>query len=509
MRPLSIYCDWALHDELGGDARLTEEMTMDVLDVLERWRAKHGVRFDYYVFDAFWFDQPGDYKSFHPDMWPNGFGPALQRIKALGMTPGLWFDVTGGQVLGHKPWEPSLDISGGRSYCLFDGPYGPGLQEGMRHAAEAWGVRLFKFDLANFYAVTEKFRDLDAGEIYARNVAAYRRVLEGVRAQFPDVVYLAYNGFDHVPGYMETTTGAVVPGIDPAWLDVLDYVYSGDTRPADTPCTSLSRSTTLYQDHMVYKFHRSGYPMARIDDCGCMVGNTNTIYYLGATGWRRNWVQHLARGSRKPHFYGDVHLLSDEDAAFVKAGADLFFDLYATGAETRMVGGVPCQSPWHGFLTGNADNGLLAVVNSTPARIEAAVSVDGLEAAHVLFHDEGWAPECEVRGDGLSVRLAPEQMALLGLGEKATDECVLGAEVGGDAVTPDSVRLDLPFVFAEGRAECTVPGSALAGPGRGEHSALRVSFRLRERNRAYRHAVSRDQVVTDAMTVSVEADGRP
>jgi hypothetical protein len=54
-----------------------------------------------------------------------------------------------------------------------------------------------------------------------------------------------------------------------------------------------------------------------------------------------------------------------------------------------------------------------------------------------------------------------------------------------------------------------VPGSVLAGPSSGRHDALRISFRLRERNRAYRHAVSRDQVVTDAMAVSVEADGRP
>ena len=114
MEPISIYCDWALHDELGDTVRLTEAMTMGVLDTLERWRRDHDVGFDYYLLDCFWFEQPGDYTRFNPETWPGGFEPALRRMQELGMKPGLWLDTTGGRVTGHQPWAASLDAESPR-----------------------------------------------------------------------------------------------------------------------------------------------------------------------------------------------------------------------------------------------------------------------------------------------------------------------------------------------------------------------------------------------------------
>lgn len=510
MKPISIYCDWALHDELSDNVCLTEEMTMGVLDTLERWQAEHGVRFEHYLLDCFWFARPGDYRSFSPETWPNGFEPARKRMQALGMTPGLWLDVTGGMVRGHAPWADSASVDGGWCYCLFDGPYGQGLLEAMLHAVAQWGVRLFKFDFANFYAVTPRFGDLEAGEVYARNVAAFRRIVRAVHARHPDVVTLAYNAFAYMPEYIDNTTSALVPGVDPGWLDTMDYLYSGDPRPCDVPCASLRRAVDMYQDHMVRKFRASGIPFDRIDDHGCMVGRTGTIYWLGHRGWRRTWVQSLGRGSRKAHFYGDVHLLDDDDVQFLKASRALFFNLYAAGAETQAVGGVPCQSPWHGFLAGEGRDGLLVVVNSTPGRLVAELGAEHLRTARVLFHDEGFVPECEVSGGTLSVRLAPEQMALVGLGRKADEDCVLGANVGGDAVTPDSAPVQLDFAFAQGTAEAhTSAVEIMAAAERGGFDGLRLSFRLRDGGRACRHAMRRDQAVTEALGIEVEADDRP
>ncbi|MFO8008881.1 MAG: hypothetical protein R6V05_14230, partial [Candidatus Brocadiia bacterium] len=181
-KPISIYCDWALHDELGDDVRLSHGLTMEALDVLERWQREHGVSFDYYLLDCFWFKQPGDYTSFDPEMWPDGFEPARRRMEDLGMTPGLWLDTTGAAVAGWRPWSSreaehgwapwaeSLDVHSNWSYCLFDGPYGDGLRRVMLHAVEQWGVGLFKFDFADFRAVSERCRHLDEGEVYRRNV---------------------------------------------------------------------------------------------------------------------------------------------------------------------------------------------------------------------------------------------------------------------------------------------------------------------------------------------------
>ncbi len=502
-RPISIYCDWAMHDELGDTVQLTEELTMRALDALERWAAL-GVSFDYYLFDCFWFESPGDYTSFKADAWPEGPGRALDRIRALGMLPGLWLDTTGGRVSGHGPWKESLNVHDNWSYCLFDGPYGQGLQDGMLHACAEWGVRMFKFDFANFYAVSPRFARMDAGEAYARNVEAFRAILHRVRAQYPDVVILAYNGFAYGRDYLGDTTQAVVPGIEDHWLDVIDYIYSGDPRPADVPCTSLRRAVDMYQDHMVCKFLRSGIPAGRIDDHGCMVGTTNTIYYMGRQGVRRTWVQSLGRGGRKAHFYGDPTLLDDGDARFLGAARALFFDLFEGEAVTRPVGGVPSQSPWHGFQTGSVQDGLLVLVNSTAERQEARLQARDLAEARVLFHDEGFEPECAVEAGGLTVTLAPEQMALVGLGRKAAEECVLGTNVGGDTVSAASRRIDLAFEAGL----CRVAGAELARAAEG-FDALRLSFRLRRKGTAVRTAAPRDIPVCESLRIEVEADGRP
>ncbi|MFO7957296.1 MAG: hypothetical protein R6X33_09370 [Candidatus Brocadiia bacterium] len=507
-QPLSIYCDWALHDELGDDVRLTEEMTMGVLDTLGRWKGEHGVGFDYYLIDCFWFEQPGDYTRFNPETWPNGFGPARRRMEELGMTPGLWLDTTGGRVAGRDEWADSLDVHDGASHCLFDGPYADDLEGAMLHAIEEWGIGMFKFDFANFHAVSTRRRGMERGEIYRRNVTALRRVCRRVRSKHPEVVMLAYNRFAYRDGYYSDTTGEIVPGIEPAWLDVMDYVYSGDPRPADAPCASLRRAVDMYQDHVVHKFHYSGLPLERIDDHGCMVGTTNTIYYLGERGWRRTWLQSLGRGGRKAHFYGDVGLLSDDDVRFLGRARELFFDLYRRGAPTRPVGGVPCQSPWHGFLTGSGSDGLLVVVNGTAEPLEIELPVDELQDARILFHDIGFEPRCTASWDELRVTLAGEQMALVGLGTKAEERFDLGANVGGDPVTGKVRELDLPFEGERETIRCLTSGAALAGPA--EHTGmdgLRLSFRLRSRNAAYRGAVGREEVVADAMPINVKADG--
>ncbi len=520
--PISIYCDWALHDELGDNVRLTEELTMGALDTLDRWQREHDVAFDYYLLDCFWFEQPGDYTSFDPETWPSGFEPARQRMQQMGMTPGLWLDTTGAAVAGWHPWQggegdhgwgpwaDSLDCRSGWSYCLFDGPYADGLCSAMVRAVEEWGVGMFKFDFANFYAVTERHRGLDAGEVYRRNVNAFKDILRRVRSVRRDVVFLAYNGFRYNRGYLDNTTDALVPGIEQHWLELIDWLYSGDPRPADLPCTSLRRAVDFYQDHMVRKFHHSRIPLDRIDDHGCMVGKTNTIYYFGARGFRRTWVQSLARGGRKAHFYGDPALLSDDDVEFLRRAQELFFNLFQSGAVTKPVGGVPCQSAGHGFLTGTGEDGVLLLANSSGAVRTATVPIKSLETAKVLFHDEGFVPECTVHRNVLSATLAPEQVALVGLGERADESFELGTNVGGDPVVARTHSVNLDWTHEDGVTACTLPVKRLVeAMDEGRYDTLRVSFRLRQDGRAYRHAFERDKAPTETLRVECLADGTP
>ncbi len=414
-RPFSIYCDWALHDEIGDNVELDEEMTLEVLDKLGYWRRK-GITFDYYLFDAFWFDPHGDYKQFKTTHWPNGFQKAREKIESLGMKPGLWFDVNGFSAPRNKAWERSL-TKDKRSYCLFDGPYASGFYEALVHAYKEWGVRIFKLDFANFMAITPELEgQISLDELYSKNTGALKKILKAFKNACPEAIILAYNGYELIPGYIANTSLPIKKGIDPSWLEVFDYLYSGDPRPADIPCISFRRAVDLYQDHMVYKFNYSGLPLYRIDDHGCMIGNTNTIYYLGKKSWRRSWVMTLARGSKKAHLYGNLHLLDDSDLEFLKTTKDMFFSFYKSGLETSTIG-VPLQDPWHGFLLGGGTKGLLALVNSSSVPQLIELYLPGVRQAKPIFKDSGSNIDVDISLDTLSLILAPEQMVLMGLGD--------------------------------------------------------------------------------------------
>ena len=457
-----------MHDELGDTVELTAELSHRALDALERLRRDHGLGFDYFLVDCFWFDPRGGYRSFKQTHWPNGFEPVLERILALGMRPGLWYS-TNGLHLDVEAWDDSRD-GGGKLYSLADGSYAEQLEAAWRDAIERWGLGLIKLDFAAL-TVPGAGHDRPADETYRRSVGNLKRVLRSVRDDHPDLRVIAHCGFArahhaHAPG------GGLSPGVDPSWLEVLDHLFSGDPAPGDIPRTSLPRAADLYQDQKVFRLHRDGLPLHRIEDHGAMVGNTNTCLYRGRLGVRRSHLGNLARGGRRDMLYGDPSLLNDEDARVMVRLRELFFDAYACGLETCFIGNAePGLAPWHGYLTGGGDAGLLYLVNATMTTQTAAMTLPGVFRAEVLF-DDGQRPTLQSQPDRLTVELAPEQVTLIGLGRYADPARHAG---GSDDPPPTAVRCaDVRFVPAPGGLTATLPAPAQAG----EH--LLVLVRLLE-----------------------------
>jgi|GEM_PF-3688720 len=60
--PIWVYNDWSAYDELSDRIPLTEDLAMRELDQVLRLQ-KFGVRFDYYMMDAFWFAPDGAYRT--------------------------------------------------------------------------------------------------------------------------------------------------------------------------------------------------------------------------------------------------------------------------------------------------------------------------------------------------------------------------------------------------------------------------------------------------------------
>src|SRR5208337_4928736 len=88
--PIAVYNNWSSYDELSDNIPLTEELAMKELANVVHLK-KDGVRIDYYVMDAFWFDVDGGYRTWNKKNWPHGPDRWLNACKAAGVKPGLWF----------------------------------------------------------------------------------------------------------------------------------------------------------------------------------------------------------------------------------------------------------------------------------------------------------------------------------------------------------------------------------------------------------------------------------
>ncbi|MDX9980201.1 MAG: hypothetical protein RBU25_09285 [Lentisphaeria bacterium] len=439
--PFSVYSTWGLHDELGDRVELSEALARAALGDLRRW-ARHGVKPDYFHLDAFWFDPKRGYRQFKKPHWPRGFGPLRDEILAAGLRPGLWYS-TNGYSLDVPAWRESRCANG---HCsLVDGPYAEIFEGDLHHAADAWDVRLFKFDFVDFFATPENVRRAPA-ETYARAVERFCAILRGLRNSHPDIHVIVHCGFARNQRHQRTGWPFPVAA-DPALLEVVDGYFSGDPQTMDIPQTDLTRNLDLYQDRAVWKLHQAGFPLDRIEDHGAVMATTNTGCYRGRAGFLRTHLGQLARGGRRDLFYGDPRVLGDDDLTAMGRARTLFFDAWNRQLTTRFLGlGEPGLASWHGYLTGGGARGLLYLVNPTFSRQRVELPIVNLATARVLFHDGSAGPVMQAAPDRLTVDLGPEQMTLVGLGGYAGAEHELGHQ--DDPAPPVATTL-LPVIFRQ------------------------------------------------------------
>jgi hypothetical protein len=404
-------------------------MTFRALDVLESWKDRLGLTFDYYLFDCFWYDLTKGYMEFKRPHWPNGPEAAFERIRRLGMAPGLWYSTSGGWF-DVEAWNPSKGTDDWH-HSMIEGPYADLLEEAWMHAVNDWGVRFFKLDFANL-AMKTPDSDLGYDETYRLAVKRLKGILGRVKDACPELRVLVHCGWHRVKWDQRTGSGRS-PIHDPSWLEVLDKMFAGDPHPCDVPRTDLVRCNDLFQDQQMWRVNRAGFPLEHLDDHGVMIGRTNTCFYRGRHGLRRSHLAQLARGCRRDMFYGDPALADDEDVAGMVKARKLYFDAYGRNLPTVFVGqGEPGVAPWHGYLTGGGDRGLAYLVNGTFAPQRVQLDIPGVFDARVLFQDGPNRPGVTVTPDGVTLDLLPEQMVLLGLGEYADEAWDLGCNTDGE-----------------------------------------------------------------------------
>lgn len=477
--PLFVYGNWASYDELSDSVPLDESLAMRQLDHLLRLR-REGVRFDAYLMDAFWFARDGAYRTWRKPHWPDGPDRWLDACHRYGLLPGMWFTANTLFHLDLPPkWADSIDDKDW-GLCLFAG----GFLGEFWMALDEWyrrGVRLFKFDFAEFKAVPTRDKGkLDPQFAYRANVGAFQGALREFKRMNPEAILLGYNGFEERECMDRSDRG---PGryIDPAWLEVLDSVYCGDPRPSDLPQTDFWRSVDIYSDCMTRLFESSGIPLDKIDNCGFMAGDTGTCYWRGKAGWRAMLALSLARGGRIHVAYGDLGLFDQTDAKFWASLQELYAPAMRQGG-TRSVGGWPGAGETYGWLSSTPDYDLATVVN--PSMEEGVLDLPDSEA--------GWSALTVGADPTGRLRLGPGELAILisakeggppgppiDLGDKGRTR-PMGAATVAERKGPSPLVIDLPAIDGPTTFQLTITqvdkdGQALRNyPSEGDEAPFQV-----------------------------------
>lgn len=432
-QPASMYINWAAYDELSDDVFLNEKLALQQLDEVLRLK-KMGVRFDYYLMDAFWFDPDGGYRMWRKNDWSDEGKSWLNKCQENDIKPGLWISTNwmvagpGYKFLNVIPeWEDALSESG-ESFCLFEGGYLPHLLETMRIYANN-GIKAFKFDFADFGAVTPKSSSLySAEEVQQKNEAALHKGLFEFKMEHPDVVLMAYNGYG---GQYSDTFSAFQPTVDSKWLEVFDTLYCGDPRLADIPTQNFWRSKDIYSDHMVQNYLKNGIPHSRIDNSAFMIGKTGTCYYRGKRAWKGMLILSAARGGSLNTYYGNLELLTEADAQWFAKVQQLYYPLQQS-AQHSMIGGMPGKGEVYGFQHTVSEGMVLTLVN--PKQSSETFSLPKNSAFEVLFADEGFQPT--VKGNEVSI--GAEQLLVLGSGKFTAESHGLG--IGDYVRIPNQIK---------------------------------------------------------------------
>lgn len=434
--PISVYDNWAAYDELSDNVPLAEQLTLRELDNILRLR-RDGVRFDYYVMDAFWFDPDGGYRTWRKPNFPQGPDRWIQACLKNNIKPGLWFSTnTLVHLKAASKWRDSLNESGS-AMSMFEGGFLPDFMNVLQYWHDK-GVRMFLFDFADLAAATPSTAaTLSKGEIIKRNTEALRDALAAFRRKNPDVVLEAFNGFG---GVMDSTSYPF-PFKDPVdlqWLAVFDALYSGDPRPSDIPAMNFWRSLDTYSDHQMRRYEESGVPLERIDTTSFMPGKTGTIYKRAFQEWKGSLLLMLARGGWINTTYGNLELLSESDARWFARVQSLFLHFQSVG-RIKTFGGIPGDFQPYGFGALDGLGSVYTIVNPTETNAtiklpSLSVLQQPLAGGRLLFRDAGFVPE--INRD--SVVLGPEQMAVIGFGKYASGAYEFGAQ--SDVVIPKAGR---------------------------------------------------------------------
>ena len=374
-RPLKIYSDWGLHDELSDNICLDDKMVKDMIEKIKELR-RGGVNFDHYLMDAFWWEDGGRYLEFKKSVWPDGIAGIKEKLSDANLNFGLWFDVNVALV---KLDNSESSLRDGGRFCLADKRTADLLKNAILYHIKNNGIKMIKFDFAYFDCENpdHKFHACGGAESKEPAIRNFIEMIRELREAEPELKILCYNGFttdlSWIGSVVKSRSGCAV---SPWWAYFVDYVYCGDPRASEIPSQQLDKSIIYYTDAMIKQMRDALLPFDFIDDSGTMCANTGTIYYLGRATLRDSWIMNIARGSRKLHFYGDLGLLEAEDRDFLQKAEKTFDKISGARFYTDLILADPASGQPYGYSTTDGIEGVVTVVNPSDTKKTVNIALD-------------------------------------------------------------------------------------------------------------------------------------
>lgn len=298
-RPYAIFDNfgsWSLENDPGLFGQNCEAFLLHSLERLAASQEATGCRFDF-VNIHFWVDHAGDLKRFDPERFPRGPGPILDRLRALGIAPGLWIDSSmRAWSIGRNPAaDPSIADDPGW-FCRASEPIRTMYLEAFRHHIRENGVRLFKFD--NLRTVCQRSDHGHLPGIYSTEaiVDSVIDFLRALDAECPDVFLILYWGHR-----------------SPWWLLYGDTVFdSGLGIEAASPSTQPSPYARASITQKLDQAHQRvrDLPWLGKDSLGIWLSDWAWNSGVGKERWQEGFVMDISRGSLLAQLWADRDWLS-------------------------------------------------------------------------------------------------------------------------------------------------------------------------------------------------------
>lgn len=437
---------YGIHDIAGIEepTDLTGEMLQENLAALEEL-CRRGIRFDRYWIDTGWYNPLGDLKDFDPRFFPDGPGRVFQRIRALGMAPGLWTSPASGPM-GFHAGAPNPHLTSPADMCLAEGKWGGMFRDALLHHVRENGVRGFKFDGMSLVCHEPSHRHLPGKYAVEPIADAFIAILDEIRRECPDIFYMYYWHFR-----------------SPWWLLHGESLYERDilmegSTAADVPARLLRQSVTLSFDQAAHHAWET-IPLPCGDSLGVWISKWRWANYMGREGWRDAWVMDIARGSLLVQLWGDLSLLDELDRGFLAATCAWLDDCGHLLRHPRRILGDPWRAEPYGYAHFAGGEGTIFLHNPAFAPCEVTVTFDddcGVPAdwpsctLYPLYPraDLLPAPVCTVaRGAFLRLRLRAFEVAVLQCSRQpvAVDEAVRRRWPARDEGVGESLPLAAAF----------------------------------------------------------------